>query len=374
MFESIKGKQRFLDLVQVGFILTDIHTKILYSNRFTEDLFGYSRKELNGKRIRVLFLDEDLVYFLPNIIYLTLNGKGFEGEALLKQKNGLKIFVNLSTIRFKDGGEVFFSFSFQEIQRLKRLERERSEVLRWATLGMMVEEIAHQIRNPIAVIGGYTQRLLDLAPPSLKGRSYLLQILNEAKRLENMMQKMEEYILIPKPVFQKVKVQEVVEAVLQEFSGMATARGISIELDSRSLKGEGDFFVDKSLFNKALSHLLENSIRAVEKVSMDKKRKAIKVILFGDDEEIGILISDKGEGIPKRNRNRIFEPFFSTRPDRIGLGLTFVKRVIEEQGGKIQVDSHLKRGTTVTLTFPRDRRRLIRRKSFSIMNLNNPSN
>ena len=51
------------------------------------------------------------------------------------------------------------------------------------------------------------------------------------------------------------------------------------------------------------------------------------------EEDIGVSISDRGEGIPQKNLDRIFEPFFSTRPDRVGLGLTFAKRVVEEQGG-----------------------------------------
>jgi signal transduction histidine kinase len=61
----------------------------------------------------------------------------------------------------------------------------------------------------------------------------------------------------------------------------------------------------------------------------------------------------------------MFEPFFSTRPDRVGLGLTFVKRVVEEQGGSIRVESRLKRGTTIALIFPKDRRRIVRREEIS---------
>jgi signal transduction histidine kinase len=86
---------------------------------------------------------------------------------------------------------------------------------------------------------------------------------------------------------------------------------------------------------------------------------------LGDKENVGISISDKGEGIPKKNLDRIFEPFFSTRPDRVGLGLTYAKRVVEEQGGNIQVESRLRRGTTITLTFPKDRRRRLRREQIS---------
>jgi len=365
MVEILKSKHHLLDLVQVAFIVTDAHSKILYTNRYTERLFGYSREEVEGERIRILFLEEDLTYFLPNIIYLTLYKNGFEGEALLRQKNGTKVFVHLYTTTFKEEGEVFISMSFQEIQRLKRLERERLEMERWASLGMMVEEIAHQIRNPIVAIGGYTQRLLKGFSSSLKGKSYLHQILQEAKRLESMVKRVEEYVLIPKPTFQKERVQEVVEMVVQKFSKEVTERGISINLETGALKGEGDFFIDKALLARALFYILENSIDAVAQVPMGKKGRVVKVSLLGNKENIGVSISDRGEGIPKKNMDRIFEPFFSTRPDRVGLGLTFAKRVVEDQGGNIQMESRLKRGTTITLTFPKDRRRILRRKHIS---------
>jgi len=365
MDDILKSRHHFLDFVQVAFILTDAHSKILYTNRYTERLFGYSREEMEGERIRMFFLEEDLTYFLPNIVYLTLYKNGFEGEALLRQKNGTKIFVHLYTTSFKEEGEVFISFSFQEIQRLKKLERERLEMERWASLGMMVEEIAHQTRNPIVTIGGYTQRLLKTLSFSAKSKSYLHQILRETKKLETMIQRVEEYVLLPRPIFQQEKIQQVVETVIQIFSKEAPQEEVSINLETRNLEGEGDFFMDKALIAKALFHILKNSIDAVGRTPKRKKERFIKVSLFGDADHIGISISDKGEGIPKKNLNRIFEPFFSTRPDRVGLGLTFAKRVVEDQGGRIQVESRLKKGTTITLIFPKDRRRLVRREKIS---------
>jgi len=365
MVEILKSRHHFLDLVQVAFILTDAHSKILYTNHYTERLFGYSREEIEGERIRVFFLEEDLIYFLPNIIYLSLYKNGFEGEALLRQKNGTKIFVHLFTTTFKEEGEVFISFSFQEIQRLKKLERERLEMERWASLGMMVEEIAHQVRNPIVAIGGYTQRLLKIFSTLTKGKSYLHQILKETKRLETMIQRVEEYVLIPRPIFQKEKMDKVIETVLRTFSKEAAEKGVSINLETRVLKGEREFFIDKDLIAKALIYILENSMEAVVQTPVGKKGRMIKVTLFEDGENIGVSISDRGEGIPSKNLDQIFEPFFSTRPERVGLGLTFAKKVVEEQGGGIQVESRLKRGTTVTLTFPKDRRRILRRERIS---------
>jgi signal transduction histidine kinase len=230
---------------------------------------------------------------------------------------------------------------------------------------MMVEEIAHQVRNPIVTIGGYSQRLLKVFSPPPKGKSYLHQILKEAKRLETMIQRLEEYVLFPKPAFRRERIEKVVETVLQTASEEAAEKGVFFNLETRALEGRGDFFIDRDLIAKALLHILENSMEAVTQIPMGKKGSVVKVSLFGDGGNIGISISDRGEGIPKKNLDRIFEPFFSTRPNRVGLGLTFVKRVAEEQGGSIRVESRLKKGTTITLIFAKDRRRMLRREKLS---------
>ena len=365
MVEILKNRHPLLDFVQVAFILTDVHSKIVFTNRYTERLFGYRRDEMEGQRLRILFLEEDLTYFLPNIVYLTLYKNGFEGEALLRQKDGRKIFIHICTASFKEEGEVFLTFSFQEIQRLKKLERERLEMERWASLGMVVKEVAHQIRNPIASLGGYVKRLLKTPSSASIRNSYLDRIFQETQRLETIIQRVEEYILISRPTFQREKIQEVVEAALQTISIEATEKVISFNLETGDLEGNGYLFVDKGLVTKALCHILRNSMECITGIPAEKKRASVKVTLFGDEESISISTSDKGEGIAKKNLNRIFEPFFSTRPEQMGLGLTFTKRVMEEHGGKIQVESRLKKGTTITLIFPKDRRRKVRRELIS---------
>jgi PAS domain S-box-containing protein len=365
MVQILKTNPHLFDTIQVGFLLTDVHSNILYANRQALRLFGYKKEEMEGQRVRILFLEEDLIYFLPNIIYVSLYQEGFEGEALLRHQDGSKIFVHLIATSFKEEGETFLTFSFQEIQRLKRLERERLESERWASLGRMVEEIAHQIRNPIVSIGGYTSRLLKAFPAGPKAHSYLEQIHREARRLEIMIQRLEEYIKIPRPSFHREKIQQVIESTLQTISKEVANEGISFHLEAGGLTGDGELFMDRGLMVMALSHIFKNCIDAVVQGKIGMRRRKVRIAFPEETESVGISISDKGEGISKKNLEHIFEPFFSTRPDRIGLGLTFVKRVMEEHEGGIRVESRLQKGTMVTLMFPKDRRRRIRRELFS---------
>ncbi|MDI6753315.1 MAG: ATP-binding protein [Thermodesulfobacteriota bacterium] len=365
MPENLKSRYDLFDSIPATFLITDVHSQILYANRRAESFFGYAPGEMEGQRMRILFLEEDQIYFLPNIIFLTRYRKGFDGEALLRQKGGKKIFVQLFTSAFKEKGEVFLSFTFQEIQRLKKVEREKREAERWAGLGRMMEEIAHQFRNPIASIGGYSQRVLKAAPSSLQSRSYFNQILKETGRLETILQRVEEYVRIPRLVYKRENIQEAVEAVLGNFAKETKEQGIAIHLNTDGVAGDGQIFFDRDLMASILAHVLQNSLWAITLNPKRKKKEFIEVALWDDGENIEVSVSDRGQGIPLKNLNLIFDPFFSTRPDRVGLGLTFVRRAVEEQGGKIQVKSRPGRGTKVILRFPKDRRRKVRREWIS---------
>ncbi len=180
-----------------------------------------------------------------------------------------------------------------------------------------------------------------------------------------MIQRVEEYVLIPRPTLQREKIQEVVDAALQTFSKVATEKGVCISLETGALKDQGDLFIDKGLVFKALSHIFENSLEAMIRIPAGKERPTLNMAILGNEETVGISISDNGEGIAKENLGRIFDPFFSTQPDRVGFGLTFAKRVVEEQGGKIWAESELGKWTAITISFPRDRRRQVRRELIS---------
>ena len=365
MGEILKKSHNLLGAIPYAFLFTDVHSKILYANRQAESFFGYGPEEMEGQRMRILFLEEDLIYFLPNIVYLTRYKNGFHGEALLKRKDGQKIFVHLLTTSFREEGDVFLSFAFQEIQRLKKLEREMREVERWSSLGRLVGEIAHQFRNPIAAIGGYTNRLLKNLDAPPKGRSYGTQILQEVGRLETILQRVEDYVQIPPPAFRKERIQEVVAAAMPGLAKKAKDQGVSILLDTSGLGGDGQLFIDRQLLTQVLAQVLENSMEAIKLNPDGKRRRVMELSLFDDGENIGVAVTDRGQGIAKKNLTRIFDPFFTTHPERVGLGLNFIWRVMEEHGGRVRVESQWRRGTTITLNFPKDRRRKVRREFIS---------
>ncbi|MCX5907850.1 MAG: ATP-binding protein [Deltaproteobacteria bacterium] len=310
----------------------------------------------------MLFFEEDLLYLYPNIIYLTIYRNGFDGEVLFRQKDGKKIFVHLCTTSFKEEGEVFLTFAFQEIQRLKNLEQERQEVEHWASLGRMIEEIAHQFRNPIASVGGYAHRMLKGDTLASKDKKYLRRIVQETNRLEALLQRVEEYIKIPPPIFHGENLPKVVQEAITRFS-QSVPKGVEIRLDTKGLSGDGQFYIDRELIIRVLLHILDNSLEAIQQKPRKKAKEVIDLQLLDDGEVMEIAITDRGLGIPKKNLNLVFDPFFTNHPHRVGLGLTFVRKVMHEHGARVSLGSRLQRGTTVHLFFSKDRRRKLRRES-----------
>jgi len=363
MGEIFKISHKLLDSLPTSIVFTDIHSRILYVNPQAESFFGYRRDEIIGQRLRLLFFEEDLLFLYPNILYLTIYRSGFDGEVLLRQKDGRRLFVHLCTTSFKEDGEIFLTFAFQKIQRQKDLEHEKLKLQRWVGLGRMVEEIVHQFRRPLSSIGGFTQRLLQADPLPSRTQTSLRRIGNEAKRLEALLKGLEEYAELPTPVFHPESLEAVVRDAIAHFSKTMAPPGIPIRLDTRGLSGDGKFFVDRKLIQKALLQVFANGLEAIRRKSKGRAKAAIDVILRDDGEIIEISVRDRGIGISKKHRDLIFEPFFSTDGQRVGLGLTLVQKIMEEHGGRISIESRPNRGTRVHLFFPKDRRRKLRRES-----------
>ncbi len=366
MAEVQKGKERELsievgflrramDLIESAVIITDTSGNMLFLNRKARGLFGYSTKGSVGKFIGIVFLPDDLLNFLPNILKITRDEGEYRGEILLRKKNGKRIFVKLETSLYQGEGrnEGRIVFTIQDIEIIKELERDYLESERLASLGRMVERISHTIRNPMVSIGGFARRISrNLTDEDLIG--YFKRIEREINRLEAIIDQVQKFTAVPKPIHRREDIREAIEVSLQSISAEASKKGVEIHLQVTDPKWHPMPFIDRELLSRALSSILDNALEAI------KDAGEINVTLFPRGDHVGIEISDTGCGIPEDNLNAIFEPFFSTKPDRVGINLTIAHRIIKEQGGTIRVASQEGKGTRFSLFLPMDRRRKIR--------------
>jgi PAS domain S-box-containing protein len=356
MFWTQELADKLVEAVKTGIILTNSGGEILFTNRLALDLLGYSDASLIGRSVEELFLSDDATFFLPNIMKLNTTDSGFEGEALLRRSNGTTFFVNLSTALYRGDSlqHELIIFTFQDITHLKRMEKEYLDSERFAGLGMMTDHISHQIRNPIVSIGGFALRLAKDRISNEEYSQYSQIIHAEAKRLEHIIDRLAEFTRVQVIRHQSLTLSEIFRATAVTFDRPLERKGVRLVFSDPESLPVIPLFGDLSLLVRALELVIMNGIEAIEGEGE----------ILVDAEIVGnqalVRVTDNGTGISVEHLPFVFDPFFSTRPDRVGLGLTMTRRVIQEHRGRIEVSSPSGQGTSVMITLPMDRRRAIR--------------
>jgi len=349
---------RLVEIVKTGILLLDQQGVILLINEWGEELLGCPKGLLIGQNVEVLFFPEDTRIFLPNILKITKSGHGFEGEALFRRRNGDPIFINLSTALYKEeaSSRELIIFTLQDLSQLKKLEKDYLDSERFAGLGKMTDQIAHQIRNPIASIGGFALRLAKEQRTFEEYTRYTEIIQNEAKRLEYIIDRLVEFTKGQKARYDALILSLIFKETQKSFQALLEANPFKVRFPSLETLSPIPFYGDPALLTRALECIIQNALEAVSFQG--------EVELFGEikDNQVAFRIKDNGEGIPAENLPLIFDPFFTTKFNYLGLGLTMAKRIITDHKGRIEVDSEPGKGTEVVVTIPRDRRREIRTK------------
>ena len=355
-FENLSGK--LVEVIKTGIVLTDTDGRIRFANDLATKLLAYSREELKDKPIHTLFLHDDVGIFLPNIMKMTAEKSGFEGEALLRRQDGTTFFVSLATTLYKEDDEDYqlIIFTFQDISHLKRMQREYVDSDRFAGLGMMTDQISHQIRNPLVSICGFALRLAKETAPRDEYAHYAEIIQSEARRLESIIDRLVELAQVGKAGYRALTLPQIFEGVEKLFDARPDGLALRIRFPEPDTLPRLRLFGDERLLIRALECAVRNGLDAL---SGDGE-----VAITGEiiDHDVVIGVRDNGEGILPETLPFIFDPFFTTRFNCLGLGLTMARRIIQEHKGRIEVQSIAGKGTETRILFPIDRRREIRTK------------
>jgi PAS domain S-box-containing protein len=234
-----------------------------------------------------------------------------------------------------------------------RLREQLVESEKLAALGRITANISHTIKNPLTAIGGFANRLMDKLPEGTKEKKYAGLIFSEAIRLENVLQNVLLFSRRDARQREELNLSDTIERALTMYEDICRDKSIKIE---RHLGVIPPLHANKEQVLQALENLISNAIDAMPQggtlaVGTDREQA-------GDQAYLTVKIRDTGQGIPAENIDRIFEPFFTTKllMKGTGLGLSITKKVVEDHGGFIRVDSEVGAGTTFGLYFPMKRK------------------
>ncbi len=273
-------------------------------------------------------------------------------EADAIRPNGVTRRLGISATPLSDhtGEIVGRVVHFQDLTDLRRMELQVARSQRLASIGRLAAGIAHEIRNPLASISGSVEILKTLPGTDQETRQLVDIAVREAERLDRLISNLLDYARPPSEEYGPIDLAEMAREVAMAFEQERRSHEIRIAVSAEPGAGiEGASGQIRQVF----WNLARNAAEAMPGGG------TIRIDVAGVRDENGrftvVKVADTGAGISREDLDRIFEPFFSTKPAGTGLGLATVARVVEDHKGSIDVASVTsgpERGTTFTLRFP----------------------
>lgn len=238
-------------------------------------------------------------------------------------------------------------------ESLKTIRDQEHELVRkekLASVGQLLAALAHDIKNPLGVIRSSAQLVLDEHQPEAVKREVAQYVIEETDRLTNRINHFLRFARQKPPEVRPVDARDVLDAALQEWRALAHSRADVIE-KVHIEPDVPDLLVDPDQIKEALVNLLLNAREAMPKggtLTVSARADTPR----GEPAMVEIRIDDTGTGISPECLGQIFEPFFTTKDYGTGLGLTNVKRLVEDNGGQLAIHSTPGQGTDVVLRLP----------------------
>ncbi len=232
-----------------------------------------------------------------------------------------------------------------EIERLHRTQMSRAEHL--ATLGELATGLAHEIRNPLAGIAGVIEIIGRDLPTTSPARSVVKDVRQEIARINHIVTDLLQTARPHPPQVRKSDLNTTVEHAVMLGRQQALAKGIEITLVKDPSLPEVEH--DSDQIHQVLLNLLLNALQAI---GPDGK---IAVSVKPQGELAVVEVSDNGRGIASEQLPNIFRPFYTTKGDGTGLGLSLARRIVEDHHGRIDVTSTVGKGTTFAVVLPLQR-------------------
>jgi signal transduction histidine kinase len=224
------------------------------------------------------------------------------------------------------------------------LNKEMEALVMERTMSEMALGIADGIRNPLHVIGGFSNRLLKKTASDDPARNWAQAIAEAAKRLEQMVERFESLAQDKKSFFSQEDLNKIIHSILDMLQPVFERRRIHLITSYHPYPAYTQ--VNKHLLKVALAHLLRNALEATS------PQGEIHVTTAADPSHTTLVIQDTGRGMPPEVLAKIFEPYFTTKVGGTGLGMVFVRQIIDEHRGTIDLNSEVGHGTTVTIRLP----------------------
>ena len=317
-------------------------------NRGAEAMFGYTRAEALGQDLKLIipppFTEVHRDYVRRYLATREAHVLGRQRRLDARRRDGQAFPLSISFSVAEIQGNLYFTAIMRDITEYKAMEDRLLQSERLAAMGNTVAHIAHEIKNPLLIIGGFARQLLKAPGFDDPARRKLSVIAEEVSHLEEMVAEMRDFVR--RPPTQKVpgQINAVVEEALEPFQETFREHHIQVRRVEETPLPPVAF--DPRQLYQVLVNLFKNALEAMPQGG--------EITIAGRvrEDKVEITVNDTGVGMPPEVADNIFQPYFTTKDKRTGLGLAICQNIIAEHGGCISVDSAPGRGTTFTIQLP----------------------
>jgi two-component system sensor kinase FixL len=335
-----------LDTASDAILSVDKDERILVYNTAAQAMFGYSAREAIGKPFSILFKRERVGDYrdLMNLIRKGISRRQGKRLALTGiRKDGKRFPIEMGISCFETRGVPTYTVIIRDVTVEKQMEKKLLQTERLAAVGQAVAHLAHEIKNPLMIIGGFSQQLTKTLSDD-KSKQKIEMILDEVERLEKLARNLGDFTKEYKLVKRPADINGVIRDVLKLMGESPFSEKYAFtEMLAEDL---GEIPCDPDRLKQVLMNLISNAMQAME----DGGAISIATERFLDS--VLIRIADQGIGMSEDQLLRIFEPFYTTRQKGSGLGLAISYKIVQAHGGDISAVSAPSKGTSFIISLP----------------------
>jgi PAS domain S-box-containing protein len=349
--ESEKKFKTLVEDINDGYFLCQ-DNQVLYTNSAFLSMHGYHEHEVLGKDFKS-FLSEKIVVHVEKI----LSGSSREEipehlEFLRKHKNGKELPTELKLNLVEFNAKPAVIGIYRDISIRKEMEQKVIENQRLASIGQLTADIAHEIRNPLSSIKTNIQVLSNKLHLQGFNKRRMEIAIEEILRLDRILQDVLNFSVPVKMQMSLDHLHNIIDRCIELIHEKIKRTNVNV---IQKLSGDlPKIKMNSGMIQQVVLNVFLNAIAAMPNgghlIIMTQN------IPTEDGQMIRLEVMDSGCGIAKDNLKRVFDPFFSTKTQGAGLGLSNVKKIIDAHHGKIEIDSRINQGTTIIITLPGDKK------------------
>lgn len=363
---SILGEdklRRVIDAALDGMVVIDASGTVLLYNAACERMFGYSTEEVLGRNVNLLMTPRDRRNhdsYIRNYLRTgeaKVIGKGRDVTG--RRKDGATVPLRLSVGELRDDADAtLFIGTLHDLTetlrtraRIEELQSELMQVSRANAVGEMGSALAHELTQPLSAVVAFVEASAELIDQggggvSAKVREYMNEAVTQSLRAGDVVRLLREFTARGDTEHSVHDINGVVEETCRLVTLGTAADGIALELNLAA--DLPPVLIDQIQIQQVVLNLVRNSIDALR----DVETPAITVATAPGPGEVEVVVSDNGAGLSPEVRERLFEPFVSTKPDGIGIGLSICRTIVEAHGGRIAVAAGTGCGTAFRFSVP----------------------